>query len=95
MVKLSIPESTATPSLNYREVDWKKLNETLSTHLPPINPGTDLTSIPEFQQHADDVMKAIQTAINQHIPHSHPSPHLKRWWMKELTDMKKDLARMA
>ena len=40
-------------------------------------------------------MKAIQTVINQHIPCSRPSPHSKRWWTKELTDMKKDLARMA
>ena len=34
-------------------------------------------------------MKAINTAVEKHVPKSRPSPYSKRWWSKELSALKK------
>ncbi|KZP04752.1 hypothetical protein FIBSPDRAFT_673627, partial [Athelia psychrophila] len=43
--------------------------------------------IPEFEAILNDIMDAILTTIESHVPRTRPSVYMKRWWSKELTQM--------
>ena len=49
----------------------------------------------EFQQVAKGITEAIQKMTELHIPPTKPSSHSKRWWTKELLQMKVETAKLA
>lgn len=78
------------PRRNWREVDWEVFNEHLRKTLEP-HPPTPLASEEEFQQAAQRLTNAITDAMETTVPFSKPCPHSKRWWTKELTNLRKQV----
>lgn len=93
-LNLEVPRTTSTPRLNWRDVDWTKFNETLSTALDPL-PPLPLASADEFQQMARHIMQAITSTAKLLVPQSKPCPHSKRWWTRTLTDMRKRVSQLS
>ncbi|KAF8835400.1 hypothetical protein BDN67DRAFT_913096 [Paxillus ammoniavirescens] len=95
VIKLETPRSEAKKTRNYRDVNWKKFQSMLKAKLSTQNTSIPITSNDEFQQTAKTLTDTILETIETHISTSHPCPHSKRWWSRELSDMKKDVARVA
>jgi len=87
ILELETPRVAAEPYRNWREVDWKDFNARLSdllSHSPP----TPLASNEEFQEAAHQLTKTITEVIDSCVPNSKPCPHSKRWWTRELTNLR-------
>ena len=90
-----VPRATCELMYNYRDTDWEKFNKTLKTHLAKLSPVQPLVTDDEFQTSARDITKAIQSTIEETIPRSRPNPHSKRWWTKDLTIMRREVAKLS
>ena len=49
----------------------------------------------QFQRAVNDLTQAIQMTIEAVVPLSQPSPHSRRWWNKELSQLKKQVNWLA
>lgn len=93
--ELHIPNVDVRPSRNFNNVDWKGFNRTLKAILSSFPTNEPIVSEPEFQRIAKGVLDAILTTIEEHVPTSHPCPHAKRWWTRELSQMREHAAKLA
>jgi len=84
---LNIPCTTTTTTFNFRDVDWKEFRDRLNTHLADIPEPMPITSEAQFQAAAAKLITAIQQTIEDKTPRTKPSPHAKRWWTRELSQM--------
>ena len=92
---LQTPNADNRPSLNFNDVDWKEFNKTLKANLSTLPVDDPIVSDTEFQRTAKTVTDAILASIKEHVPQTRPSPHSKRWWTRELTQMRKETAKLS
>ena len=92
---LEIPAAAAISRRNFRAVDWSKFRQMLTDQLDKIPGPRTLLNESQFQEVVDDLMTALQAAIEHAVPLSKPSPHLRRWWNDELSRLKKEMNRFA
>ncbi|VDC03411.1 unnamed protein product [Peniophora sp. CBMAI 1063] len=83
---------TLTPTRNTRLADWEEFNDYLRNELERLPAPGPLTSKEELEAAASALTKAVQAAIAAKIPLSSIKPELKRWWTRELTELKKRVA---
>ena len=95
ILDLEVPRATCESMYNYRDTDWEKFNKTLKTHMAKLPQAQPLVTDDEFQISARDITKAIQSTIEETIPRSRPNPHSKRWWTKDLTLMRREVAKLS
>ncbi|TFK64210.1 hypothetical protein BDN72DRAFT_751374, partial [Pluteus cervinus] len=74
---------------NFRETDWKEFNETLAEKLAEISVSPSMESS-EIQGVVRVFTEAITDTIKLVVPLVKRSPHSKRWWTRDLTNMKKE-----
>lgn len=92
---LDIPQATNSTTLNYRNVDWDKFRGTLQGHLSTYPAPKTITTEELFQAAASNLEQALKNTINEKVPKTKQSPHAKRWWTKELTQMLKHKNRLS
>ena len=86
---LPIPRANAFPTRNLRGADFKTINENLQKLLAERCPPKRIRSKEELENTVNTLVNAIQEAVDEVVPVSKPSPFVKRWWTKELTEIKK------
>ncbi|KAG2051759.1 hypothetical protein BDR06DRAFT_889056, partial [Suillus hirtellus] len=97
VLDLRAAKTNDTPSKNWKDTEWDDFNKHLAGILE-ASPPRPLASAEEFQQAAKTLTDAITRTIEECVPQSKPSPHSKRWWSRELTNMRQqvnDLSRQA
>ena len=67
----------------------------LSEQLVTIPSPCALSNEAQFQEVVDDLMAAIQAAIELTVPMVKPSPHSCHWWNDELSWLKKEMNHLA
>ena len=85
-------ETTATkdvPMYNFREVDWEDFRKSLSTRLSELPHATTITSQGQLDEACKDLTAVIQRTIHGEVPIIEICSKSKRWWMKELTGLRK------
>ena len=87
-LNLNASMRAADPIPNFREVDWVAFSEALERHLKELQPAAHITTQVQLDQCCDELTKVIQHTISVHVPSSDPSPKSKRWWTKELTQLR-------
>jgi hypothetical protein len=92
---LEVPTAEVEEKHNFRETDWEEFNVQLAIELDKIPPALPLVTDEEFQTAACALTTAIQRTIEQKVPRSKPNPHTKRWWTKELTTLRRDVAKLS
>lgn len=97
ILDLSLAHVEQAPSPNFRLVDWAAFRANLEERLAssPLPVVSYLTSEEEFIRAVSTLTSCIQTTIASHVPLSRPSPHSKRWWTRELADLRRDMTRTA
>jgi len=83
------------PTRNYRATDWKEFTNHLTALLTDSPEPCRLNSHEEFRNALNVINTSIKSAIETHVPMSKPLPHTKRWWTKELSNMRKTKNRIA
>jgi hypothetical protein len=92
ILDFDIPHTSSITTFNFRDVDWKEFCSRLNTNLIDLPAPAPITSEADFQAAAASLTTAIKQTIEDKVPKTKPSPHAKRWWTWELTQMleKKD-----
>jgi ribonuclease HI/endonuclease/exonuclease/phosphatase family metal-dependent hydrolase len=88
-------KSKPQPRLNFREVDWPEFSKTLKANLDNIPRPAVISNVNSFNRKLADLNTAIWNAINEHVSTTKPCPYSKRWWSAELTQSKKDTAKLG
>jgi len=79
---------------NWKKVDWEEFNKQLSERLSP-KPPLPLASEDEFQSSARHITKSITDTIESCVPTIKSSSYARRWWTKQLSDMRKQVNRLS
>src|ERR1700690_2653779 len=89
ILDLPLERKVSPPSHNFRMTDWKAFNEELAACLVDIPLPTALTTEIDFQDVVNNLTSTLQDVIRTTVPMTKPCPHSKRWWNKDLSDLKK------
>ncbi|KII85399.1 hypothetical protein PLICRDRAFT_115774, partial [Plicaturopsis crispa FD-325 SS-3] len=88
VLDIPVPQAATSESYNFRMTDWDDFRDELEARLGDISGPNRLTTEEDFQRAADELTGAIQDTIRTTVPESKPCPHSRRWWSKELSDLK-------
>jgi len=92
---MSLVAAPTLPTQNYREVDWKEFNTRLKTELDRMGPPGILATKDAFQKAAKDLEDALKRTVADQVPKTRPHPHSKRWWTKDLTNLRNELKTLS
>ncbi|PPQ78944.1 hypothetical protein CVT25_002395, partial [Psilocybe cyanescens] len=94
---VDIPQSrtTAPPSLNFRMTDWKEFKTLLTTKITELPEPGIIQTKEELQETATALTTAIQLTIEAIVPINKPCPNSKRWWNRELSDIRKAMNKLS
>jgi len=89
VIELPIARTSSPPSHDFHSIDFDEFNTTLKAHLDRESPATLINSKEEFDEKVDSLTSIIQQTIYDLALMKKPWPFSKRWWTKELTELKK------
>ena len=92
---LSTQRANAFPTRNMREADFKEINKRLQTLLHQRCPARKIRNKDELESAVNKLVEAIQEVLEVEVPASKPCPYTKRWWTKELTELKQEQQRLS
>ena len=87
-LNLDIGTNEAEPHLNFRDIDWDDFAKELGKRLSALEPVTQIITQRHLDHCCNDLTKAIQGTIEEMVPSTDPTPKSKRWWTKELTQLR-------
>ncbi|PPR00222.1 hypothetical protein CVT24_004961 [Panaeolus cyanescens] len=88
-------EITPERRRNFRLTDWVAFNEELTRLLSPLDTHTDLLTPVAFDDQVDALSSAINRAIESNTPLCNYTKYTKRWWSKELSQMRDQKQKLA
>ena len=80
---ISIPERNMEQRLLFKNAPWTAIRARIATALRPVPMGGCV------QQQTDRLMTAVMEAVQALTPKAKPSPYAKRWWTKDLTQLRR------
>lgn len=85
---------TPTDSYNIRMMDWKEVRKDLTERIQDIPEPQEITNEAQFQKAVNDLTGVLQDLIRANAPLNKPCPHSRRWWNKNLDDLRKENTRL-
>jgi hypothetical protein len=85
-----VEESSGRRKRLYGVVDWRDIRAATSSTL---GHGRDRERIMDawlLDEAAEAFLNVINTVLEEHVPRAKESPYAKRWWTKELSNLRKD-----
>ena len=79
---VSVPTPKQQERLLLKNAPWKKINDRITDRLGSSPAGNTV------QQKTDRLMSAVLEAVQALTPRAKPSPHAKRWWTDDLTQLR-------
>ena len=83
-----------TPRRNWNCVEWDDFRTALNANLQAMGPARPIQDKEDFLTTFSLLTAAIQSATDQHVPETKPSPYAKRWWTNELAQLRKHKCRL-
>jgi len=82
---------------NYRETDWETFRKVLKEKLEGLEEPREfrMGERMAFERARKELERVVMETIEEQVPMSKPSPHSKRWWTRELSQMKAAMQRLA
>jgi hypothetical protein len=80
VIDMRIQQLNATPRRDWKRLDEKTYYKTLKRALPPLRRSATKTALDAYVQ---EIVKAIQGAIDRAIPYTRPSDHARQGWSEE------------
>ena len=76
-------------------MDWDDFRKTLETKLAMVQTVEEFMTEADLLEQITKLDAAIKETIKEQVPINKPSLYAKRWWTKNLTEMKKYKERLA
>jgi ribonuclease HI len=89
VAEFPVGSAPQAPTRNFRMTDWAQFKEVLLDKLGESLTPRPLTDEASLLAAVSGLDSAIQDAVCAAVPLSKPSPHSKRWWNNELSELKK------
>jgi len=74
---------------NFRDVDWDEFRKELSVQLANLPQPAPIDKQEHLESCCESLTKAIQRTIETQVPVTNITPKSKRWWTKELTQLRR------
>ena len=78
---------------NFRDVDWDKFREKLGERINTWGVPNFIKSQKMLDKECDRLTNALQETIDEVVPNIILGPQAKRWWTRELTNLRKTMIR--
>jgi hypothetical protein len=95
ILDLPVSRSTKQPGRNFRKADWPAIWDRLKLLLDEKLPASRIKTEVEFNNTVSSFTDIITEVLNYEIPITEPSPFSRRWWTKELTQLKRKQNRLS
>lgn len=96
VIEIPMQKKVPEPTRNYRMVNWSNFDKILTSNIDTSLPEAQaILTVEQFQAAASQLTKVLQDTIEQAVPMTKPSVHMKRWWSSELEETKKILNRLS
>ena len=89
IVNLPLPRIPKAHALDFRQANWIQINEDLAQRLEADLPAVRIGSGEEFELKVNELVHIIKEVLGDHLKERRPSLFVRRWWTKELTQLKK------
>lgn len=86
---LPLPKAPEAQSLDVRQADWPTVNIDLAQWLQDESPAIRINTEQDFLVKVDKVVHIINETLADHLKERCPGPFKCRWWVQELTFLKK------
>ncbi len=93
LTSLTLKANRTPPQIarNYREVDWKEFQEALAKRIALWGIPNLIKTQSELDMECQRLMEALQGTIEEKVPKIRLGPQCRRWWTKELAEMRKEM----
>jgi ribonuclease HI/exonuclease III len=97
LTELSLPMVTAPEEsyANFREVDWESFHQVLEGQLSILPPAQAIETQSQLDLSCEQLTEAIQKTIQEQVPVTVITPKSKRWWTKELSQLRKNANKLG
>ena len=92
-LKADIVEDAEIP--NFRSVDWGDFRKELSAKLAKLAPPAPIANQRQLDESCASLTKAIQYTIEAQVPVTELTSKSKRWWTKELTQLRQSTNKLG
>ena len=92
---LVVARAPAKQVSNFRNVDWEKFRETLEEQLQDFGLPRAIKDQGELDTECVRLTNALQITIKREVPTSNLGPMSRRWWTKELTDLRRKASKIG
>ena len=89
------PRTDFEAKYNFKLTNWEEFCETLEASLGTLPEPEELTTVAQFHTTIEQLDLVIKAVIEKHVPMSKHSLYSKRWWSKELAELKKKKEKLA
>jgi hypothetical protein len=72
----------------YYNADWEAIRATFKQNLATRYTWTSLDTKSQLDQAAEDLVALVNTTLDEMVPRAKPSPYAKRWWTRELSQLR-------
>jgi hypothetical protein len=83
ILDVAVPTPKAQDRLLFKNAPWKEINMRIEAALEKTPPGSTV------QEKTDQLMAAVQGAVQALVPKAKPTPYAKRWWTSDLTQLRR------
>ncbi|KJZ68272.1 hypothetical protein HIM_12337 [Hirsutella minnesotensis 3608] len=80
---ITMPERSARPRLLFKNAPWNLIRVRVQDNLRLLPWAVDV------QTQTDQLMRVVLGAFHELTPRARPSPYAKRWWTKDLTQLRR------
>ena len=95
ILDLPINRNKRVLTFNFRATDWDEFRKCLEQELNKIQPQVPIRMPPELDSALDQLEGAILQTMEAIVPKRKPSPYAKRWWTRELTQLRQEMRRQV
>jgi len=90
-------ESTTNIRRNFRATNWAEFGETLKEKMGKLEEPREfrMGEREAFERVREALERVVMETINEKVPISLSAPHTKRWWTRELSQMKATMQKLA
>ncbi|PPQ88249.1 hypothetical protein CVT24_006574, partial [Panaeolus cyanescens] len=94
-IELERLEAAEEMRRNYRMVEWDRINARMEEKAREWKWGEQIEREEDLEEAAEWLTMNIKTILEEEVKPTKPLPDEKRWWTKELEELKKEKNRLA
>lgn len=94
-IDASLGRTHSTETSNFRDVDWDEFRKTMQEKMATFGIPRKIYTQVELERECKRLTTALQETIAETVPISKTCPKSKRWWTKELKDLRKQFRKLG